>query len=209
MNSFILKSMTIIITVAALAGCKSVAIRKPIGDKVKDLTAEVDQWNGTWVGGDKEEALLMLRVKDAAQGQLDLMMIDDKDSTLSVRNMTCYVKESGNWSFISVKDPDHENEELYYWAKIERQGRHITCWSPDPDKFSAAVRDAKLPGTGENNVILEKLSPEQVAGIREGKYGPLLNWEQPIVFWKVSEYCPGEHTDKSAPKTDQTQSAQH
>src|SRR5262245_55298492 len=66
--TFVPKVCAMFLSAALFAGCSTVTVKKPAGDKVVALDAKV--WEGKWLGVD--DFRCVSRIKDPAQGLLEI-----------------------------------------------------------------------------------------------------------------------------------------
>ena len=180
------KCIPLLLLALGLSACSAVYITKPIGDKPKNLTHEVDEWEGAWCNCSGD--VFKVKVEDPAKGILEVACIEDNNKEFEFKKYTVYLRESGKWCFASFRAED-KKEELYAWARITMDGRQVVFWAPDSDKFTELVNAKKLPGKvdDKNGVILGELDPANMELITSGSSGVLLQWEKPMVLMKVSK----------------------
>ncbi len=181
-----MKHLFFFISAVLLCGCSGVYTIKPVGEKPKDLTHEVADWEGVWFNGDGDT--FKVKVDDPVRGVLQLASIEQKNNELRLKTYTIYLRDSGDWCFASFKDEDTTGKTLYNWGRIARNGRQIICWAPDKDKFKALVSSGKLPGKiDKEDVTLGDLDSRRMELITSGSNGVLFRWDDPMVLTKLSK----------------------
>ena len=171
---------------ALLSGCVSVRVATPLGETPVALAAA--EWDGMWVN---QQGTLFIKVVDAANGRLQLAWPKDEANRLSLESTEVVLRQSGDWTFASLKmNPE---DKLYIWARIKKDEYGIVIWLPDPKKFAGLVREGRLPGKADekDNVVLGELTPAHMKLITSGEKGILLKWENPLILIRPAFRMPG------------------
>lgn len=190
----------------SLEACDTVTSPVPLGEKPAVLEAE--EWEGRWTNAD---GYLDLVVTDAANGLVRIAYEDVPED--ECREMELQLRTSGEWTFFSVTEADFERSEglasspcaptrsatttdvgpagesgsaSYLWGRVRLSDNAIYAWGPDPGVFVRLVNQGHLPGTvDEGNVVLGPLSTEHYEVIISGSQGVVLDWENPLVLYRV------------------------
>ena len=76
----------------------------------------------------------------------------------------------------------------YYWTLLKKDGGQIIVWTPDPGQFRKLVQTGDLRGKVEKyDIILEKLTPDDLKGILSGNKGVCFEWQNPVVFFRIGK----------------------
>lgn len=168
-------------------GCKAVYSPSPVGDTPKNICQEQDKWEGTWMTSDGSS--LSVKVIDGCQGIIKVGWIEetDKKTGWEFKTAEVFIRDGGRWTFASTKSDD-TNETLYVWCRIKNDGKQVTYWNPDVEKFRKLVEENRLPGsTNENGVTLGTLSSNHLALITSETNDVLFAWDEPTVLFKSSK----------------------
>jgi hypothetical protein len=163
-----------------LQGCANVLVDKPIGLEPSTITAS--EWDGSWFnpGG-----TLTVKVVDGDRGLIDIASIETKDDGLKMESHRLVLKEAGKWTLASMK-ADKDEGSGWLWGRIKKDEKQIIFWLPKVDEFKKLVTDGRLPGQiRDDNVILGKLTPAQLALITSDKAATLYHWDEPMVLMKL------------------------
>lgn len=192
MSTFMKHTFPALLFAVIFSGCSVVYTPKPIGEKPKNLTQEIAEWEGDW--SNPEGDTFKIKVADPEKGILQVAGIETKDKGFELKKLTVYLRESGGWSFASVKNDEIEGggdaraKDLYVWARISRDGRQLIYWQPSGEKFTELVKNGLLPGKIEDkSVLLGELETKHMEAITSGSNGVLFDWETPTVLRKISK----------------------
>jgi hypothetical protein len=157
-------------------GCATVSSIEPVGERPKEILQ--NEWNGTWIHKDHS---ITIKVLNEQQGLLQVAWVEEKEGGLKFESHQVAIRESGEWIFGNVKEkvgaPSH------YWALIKKEAGQMIVWTPDPAPFRKLVQTGDLRGKAERgDVILEKLTPDDLKGILSGNKGVCFEWQNPVVF---------------------------
>ncbi|MEJ5341314.1 MAG: hypothetical protein WHT09_07075 [Thermogutta sp.] len=159
-------------------GCKVAFSTGPMGLEPVSLKAE--EWNGVWtVPGTAGHAVA--RVVDAEKGILEVGFIQSNDQGLSLKTMKLYLRQAGDWTFLSTEAQDRPGK--FIWWKVKRSQNTLVMWPPRWDKLAALVKAGKLPGKQESDtvLVLDPLDKAQYELFTSEKEGVLVDWENPVV----------------------------
>jgi len=165
-----------------LNACSNVYVPAPIGERPLDIEPEKQEWAGNWFHRD---GAITVQVVDGPKGVLRLGWIEEVNDKLELKLMEVFLRDSGGWTYASVRDPDAKGEELYVWARLEKLKGSVTLWFPNARSFRDLVNAGKLPGTVKgNNVHLGELQASHLDALRTGQLGVPFEWESPAVFFR-------------------------
>ena len=168
-----------------LCGCSAVYSTRPIGDRPADLGRDKAEWEGTWVYSDGAVSVL---VADGTNGILRIAWIDKDNDEFKLKSQDVYLRTFGDWTFASLKDVDHADENRYVWARIRKKDSHILLWAPNVPAFRAMIENGRLPGTTNgSDLIVGNLSSNHLALITSETNGFLFGWDDPLVFSRTSK----------------------
>ena len=157
--------MCALLCLGALAGCEVVSV-KPVGNV--PMVIEPEDWEGLWVS-DTGEVWAVVRVVNAAEGELEIAGIDfDEDSFRMDTNVvylrTLVADVVARTMFVSMYD---EESDIYGWGLLSRDDDHVEIRLPAASRFRELVEEGALSGKVEDNllktVILEELTAEHLA----------------------------------------------
>jgi hypothetical protein len=177
------RAYVLAVVVLSLCGCSVVYATKPLGEKPRNILAEKAEWEGTWV---HPEGSLRVTVTDGANGRLTVAWIDE--DKLKLESVDVSLRESGDWTFASMKHKELSDQDGYFWGRIKREGRMIVVWWPNPEEFRELVNAGRLAGTTSgSSVILRDLTPDHLALITGQTHRILFKWDEPLVLFKLSK----------------------
>jgi len=147
---------------------------------VTPLSIESEAWQGTWLCKD---GAITIEVINAEKGYLRVAWIEK----MQLQSFNVHLLASGDWIFGSTKD--EAKEPRFVWGRIKHEDNQLIVWPPSVAKFNTMVQDGILPGTvdGDGNVTLGELTTNHLSVIVSGAQGVLLDWDEPIVFLRVSK----------------------
>jgi len=166
-----------------LSGCAAVSSIEPMGERSKQVLQT--EWAGTWLHQDHPVAI---RVSDPQQGQIEVAWVEEKQGALTLESYRIALRESGDWTFGNVRDRDQPGR-YYYWGLVRKEQGQIVIWPPDPERCAALVKSGVIPGTVEEggDVVLDRLTPEQMLRVVSGEQGGCLSWTEPLVFFRLGK----------------------
>lgn len=161
------------------AGCSTVTILQPLGEDPVALPEEA--WAGTWI---HKDGAVTVRVVNPAQGLLEVGWVEESGGRLATESYTVQLRRSAGWTFGNL---EAEEAGHYLWARVKKEGNQVIVWRPDPGQFKRLVEEGRLPGrvTGDDDVVLQPLTAEQVELLTSGREGVLLEWDDPVVFTRL------------------------
>ncbi|MEJ2384417.1 MAG: hypothetical protein P8Y54_08460 [Xanthomonadales bacterium] len=175
-----MKRLCVLITIFAvlvMAGCESVYAPRPMGEAAVPLD---ESWSGTWLA---DGAAVTTRVRDAAQGRLQVAWIESGAEGPELEVLDGAVRSTAGLVFFSVEDRDTEHG--YQWVVVDHSPNRVRAWYPDPEAFVEAVERGEIPGKAfEGSVILGELTEAHLARIADPASG-LLDWREPLVLFRV------------------------
>ncbi len=172
----------VVLGTAAITGCASVSSVEPMGERPKEVTAQV--WQGTWI---HQEHPVTVRVSDPRAGLLDVAWVEEKEGALKLESYRIALRESAESTFANTKDPGQPGR--YLWALVKREDEQIVVWTPDAVQCAKRVQAGVLAGTvGKGgDVTLGKLSSKQIKQLASPGQGSCLRWTEPLVFFRVGK----------------------
>jgi hypothetical protein len=166
---------------ALILGCATVSSVEPVGERPKEVSQ--NEWNGTWIHKDHS---ITIKVLNQQQGLLQVAWVEEKEGGLKLESHQVAIRESGEWIFGNVKEKG--DAASHYWALIKKEAGQIVVWTPDPAPFRKLVQTGVLRGKVERyDVILEKLTPDDLKVILSGDKGICFEWQNPVVFFRIGK----------------------
>jgi hypothetical protein len=166
---------------ALIFGCATVSSVEPVGERPKEISQ--NEWDGTWIHKDHS---IRIKVLNEQQGLLQVAWVEEKGGGLKFESYRVAIRESGGWIFGNVKEK--EDVASHYWALMKKEAGQIVVWTPDPAQFRKLIQTGVLLGKVEtNDVILEKLTPDDLKAILSGDKGVCFEWQNPVVFFRIGE----------------------
>ncbi len=170
-----------LLTGTLIFGCAAVSSVEPVGERPKVISQ--NEWGGTWVN---ESHSITIQVLDEQKGLLQVAWVEEKGGGLKIESYRAAIRESGEWIFGNVKE--REDSASHYWALIKKDAGQIIVWAPDPTQFRKLVETGVLRGKLEKyDVILERLTLDDLKGILSGDKGACFEWQNPIVFFRLGK----------------------
>lgn len=182
-----MRTILLIAMLAGACGCTGVYSRRPVGDKPKNLEAELKEWNGSWV---LNGSAIRVQVADPANGRLNVGWIEDDKNGLKYKSTEISLLTADKWTFANMQDANAKKDALFIWGRIQRNKRVALVWLPETAKFKRLIQQGILPGVAPTNndpAIIEQLSADTLKLITSEQEGVLFDWETPLVFFKISD----------------------
>jgi hypothetical protein len=166
---------------ALIFGCATVSSVEPVGEHPKEISQ--NEWNGTWIHKDHS---MTIKVLNEQKGLLQIAWVEEKEGGLKLESHDVAIRESGGWIFGNVKGKG--NTTFHYWALMKKEAGQIIAWTPDPEQFRKLVQTGVLRGKVEGyDILLEKLTPDDLKGILSGGKGVCFEWQSPVVFFRIGK----------------------
>ena len=166
---------------ALIFGCAAVSSVEPVGERAKETSQK--EWGGTWIHGSHA---ITIKVLNEQKGLLQVAWVEEKEGGLKLESYQVAMRESGQWIFGNVKEK--EDAASHYWALIKKDTGQIIVWNPDPARFRKLVQTGDLRGKVEKcDVILEKLTADDLKGVLSGDKGMCFDWQNPVVFFSLGK----------------------
>lgn len=165
-----------------LGGCHVVYSTTPVGGQPAKLAAS--DWEGVWTHRDGAVTVAAI---DAEKGMLDIGWVEKKQDRLVFEQYRVQVRQSGEWLFGNVQDPDQSH--LYVWGRLRKEDNQIVLWAPQFSTLKTLVERKVLRGAVTENgedLVLDNPDPVAVQRLMRGTDGIPLDWENPIVFNRLS-----------------------
>jgi len=164
-----------------ILGCATVSSVEPVGEAPKEISQ--NEWGGTWIHKDHS---ITIKVLNEQKGLLQIGWVEEKEGELKLESYEVAIRESGGWIFGNVKGK--EEAASHYWALMKKEAGQMIAWTPDPAQFRKLVQTGDLRGKVERyDVILEKLTPDDLKGILSGNKGVCFEWQNPVVFFRIGK----------------------
>jgi hypothetical protein len=135
-------------------------------------------------------------VVDEAAGHIEVAWIETRAGEFEVERVEVFVRRVGELIFASVREvPGHDGDEAdsgserpYAFLRLDRESEKLLMWWPNVDAFKALVEAGKLPGkvTDSGDVVLEKLSAENLTVLSDDESATLWEWKDPGVLRRSS-----------------------
>jgi hypothetical protein len=170
-----------LLTAALVFGCGAVSSVGPVGERPREISQ--DEWNGTWINKNHS---ITIKVLDEQKGLLQVAWVEEKEGGLKIESYQAAIRESGEWIFGNVKEKADSSS--HYWALIKKDAGQIIIWTPDPVQFRKLIQTGVLRGKVEKyDVILEKLTADDLKVILSGDKGVYFEWQNPVVFFRLGK----------------------
>ena len=191
MKTLRLAPLFAILLMLGLTACPETSVPRNFGGKT--LKLKTGDWQGTWrAAGDDDD--LRFVVKDAATGQITVMINDDEKKTEEVVEIVMHetgVKEGGGLAFLlSFEKPGDEQGSLTLVTVPKKGVFH--SWGLRNDAVEAAVKSGELKGTLKqvkekndekpHNHAQLAADPANYAKLLDGKYW---EWTSPTTYIRV------------------------
>jgi len=130
----------------------------------------------------------VIKVVDSEKGFLRFASIKKSDGTLELEEIEVFLRSSGDWIFLNMKDKDNPEISQYLWGRIANKGKQIILWLPDYEKFKALIEEGKFPGEiQDDNIVLGELDPKHYELITSESIGVPFHWDDPMVLNKITK----------------------
>jgi len=176
-------SLLALMLVMVVSGCVQVAAVAPVGEHPKKISPE--DWDGTWI---HKEQPVKIRVTDPQQGVLQVAWVEEKRGRLEMESYQVEIWEAGAWTFGNLRVKDSPGAP-YHWGLVKNEEGQIIFWTPDHAYFRKLVEKGVLPGNvaKDGDVVLKKLTAEQVKTMMSPAQSECFNWKTPIVFMRLGK----------------------
>jgi len=174
--------ITLVFVCGTLPGCSATLSRCVIGDTPAKLDPE--KWNASW--GQAGVGSVVTRVKDAEAGVLEFAALELTADEITVHRGELYVRRAGGWLWASGRE---QGVDEFWIARISDPGNELIAWRFDPRVVRRLVTDGTIAGriirnaegkeTGD--VSIDGLSDADLARIRDGAWGELFDWGEPVL----------------------------
>lgn len=166
---------------ALIWGCATVSSVEPVGERPKEISQ--NEWGGTWIHKDHS---ITTKVLNEQKGLLQVAWVEEKEGELKLESYEVLIRESGEWIFGNVKRKG--DAPSHYWALMKKEAGQMIIWTPDLSQFRKLVQTGDLRGKVEKyDIILEKLTPDDLKGILSGNKGVCFEWQNPVVFFRIGK----------------------
>jgi hypothetical protein len=164
-----------------LTSCPETYVADDFGSAPVKL--KTSDWEGSWHPADEADEVFTFRVRDAAQGLLELQEATPKDKTKKPEVFTLALRETGPKTdakllFAILKDSAKtENGTLHLLRRSGDKAFHL--WAINQDAITAALKSGELLGTSKP----DKDGPHNTLATDPANYPKLLDPK----FWKWTE----------------------
>lgn len=165
-----------------LSGCSATVSRRIVGDTPARLDPE--KWNGSW--GQTGVGSIVMRVKDAEAGVVEFAALELEADEITVHRGELHVRQANGWLWASGRE---QGEDEFWIARISDPGKELIAWRFDPRVMRRLVQDGTITGRITKNaegketgdVSIDGLSDADLAKIRDGTWGEVFNWGEPVL----------------------------
>ncbi|MCI5140453.1 MAG: hypothetical protein D3909_01705 [Candidatus Electrothrix sp. ATG1] len=178
-----------IVSACFLAGCAVVTSKNIMGSAAVQLSPEA--WNGMWKN---EDTVLQLKVIDAENGVVKIAWFEEDNNDVQPESITVQITKGEKWEYLTLLDGSlYKDIEKYCWGRIEKEGKRILFWFPDPEQFERAVQSNILNGKvikikKENypstHVRLSGSVQKIIKQVETGGADYFL-WDKPLTFLRI------------------------
>lgn len=167
--------------IVLLTACPETYVADDFGSAPVKLKAA--DWEGSWHPADDVDEVFTFRVRDAAQGLLELQEASPKDKTKKPEVFTLALRESGTKAeskllFAILKDSAKtKNGTLHLLRRSDDKA--FLLWAINQDAVTAALKSGELQGTSKP----DKDGPHHTLATDPANYPKLLDPK----FWKWTE----------------------
>jgi hypothetical protein len=175
------RAFFVLLAGALIFGCAAVSSVEPVGERPKEISQ--NEWGGTWIN---KSHSITIQVLDEQKGLLQVAWVEEKTGGLKIESYQVAIRESGEWIFGNVKET--RDSASYYFALIKKDAGQIIVWTPNPVQFRKLVETGVLRGKlGKYDIILEKLTTDDLKGILSNDKGVCFEWQNPVVFFRLGK----------------------
>jgi hypothetical protein len=170
-----------LLSATLIFGCATVSSVEPVGERPKEISQ--NEWDGTWIHKDHS---ITIKVLNEPKGLLQIAWVEEKEGGLKLESHHVAIRESGGWIFGNIKGKG--DTPSHYWALMKKEAGQIIAWIPDPEQFRKLVQTGILRGKVEKyDIVLEKLTPDDLKSILSGDKGVCFEWQNPVVFFRIGK----------------------
>jgi hypothetical protein len=169
--------------IALLCGCSAIHSQEPVGLTPRDLSDEVNDWEGSWRN---QDGIFHVFVLDATNGLIRTIGFERDHDEVKQETLDLHLRDTGDWTFASLVD-ENQDEPLHLWGRIKMEDGVCLAWAPDVEQFISRIADGTLPGTTNGtDGVLAPLTTNQYEIIMN-EDAPLFEWDEPMIFWKIAD----------------------
>src|SRR5579872_5905085 len=122
---------------AGLTGCSAVSVLQPVDGATPSL--EKDSINGIWSCSNSDYPILATRLTDASQGAVELGILDQSDSKISL-DLYNVVMRSTPAGWVASVEGEGSTDNSWLFGRVVVSGNTLTVYTPDLTKFRALVK---------------------------------------------------------------------
>jgi len=188
MNTHLLRFVGSILLVTLLTACPETYVPDNFGTSAASLKST--DWDGQWHPADEPKEVFTFRVRDAAQGILELQEATSKDPKKKPELFTLTLRETGTKSeeklyFAILKDTAKTDDGTLHLVRSAK-GNVFILWAINSDIVTAALKSGELQGV----VIPDKDGPHNKLAADAKNYPQLLapkfwKWTEPTVMLRT------------------------
>ena len=172
------------LVILLFCGCSVVHSQQPVGLTPKDISNEVDDWEGVWSSG---EGYSEIFVENGSNGMVRLAGMGRENGEIQLQTYDIQLRDAGKWTFVNMIDEDTDNG-LYLWGRIKMEDGVALVWFPDVEKITTLIEAGTLPGTTNGSgSVLGSLTTNHYDIICSDSENILFEWDEPMVLWKMSK----------------------
>jgi hypothetical protein len=181
MNTSVLRLAASLALIVLLTACPETYVADDFGSAPVKLKAA--EWEGSWHPADEADEVFTFRVRDAAQGLLELQEATPKDKTKKPEVFTLALRETGTKAdskllFAILKDSAKTEKGTLHLLR-RSDDKAFLLWAINQDAVTAAMKSGELQGTSKP----DKDGPHLTLATDPANYPKLLDPK----FWKWTE----------------------
>jgi hypothetical protein len=157
---------------AGISGCSAVSLPQPVDGATPTL--DKDAINGIWNCSNSDYPVLATRLTDAAQGTVELGLLDQSDSKISLDLYNVVVRSTpAGW--VASVEGEGSTDSSWVFGRVVFSGNTLTIYTPDLAKFRALVKSGQLSGTipkssdgkDTDDVTVNRLGPREFQNLQQ------------------------------------------
>ena len=158
--------------VAGISGCSAVSLPQPVDGSTPAI--EKDSINGIWRCSNADYPILATRMTDATQGAVELGLLDQSDSKISL-DLYNVVVRSTPVGWVASVEAEGSTDNSWVFGRVVVSGDTLTIYKPDLAKFRALVKSGQLGGTiprdsdgkDTDDVTVNRLGPREFQSLQQ------------------------------------------
>lgn len=184
------------LVIVAASGCSVVTIDAPVGEQL--TSQEKQAFVGVWRDPDSDSSPGEFRLASDGRIVIGSLKWDEQQQTFQAESTPLELRKLGGQTYL-YSPAGKSNSGQFFFARVEltRDRKKLQIYTPQPEKFRAAVESGALPGRVETSESKDEkkasfavhLSAEDAA-TRE--FLASLNWrdyfaEKPVVMLRMTK----------------------